>query len=273
MPTIHHEVLRHAERAAAEEANGAPPAHGLTLIRNCSAALPPSIAERLEVALPGAAVLPTYAMTEALPICSQLRARANRRSAKTNFGSVGPAAGPQVGILRKGRVYEDATRSPTRLHLTGSSNGDGGGSGDHGSSRSAPDAEGTAGATGAWDAVGAEEAEEAEGEVVVRGRCVFGGYEAREHSAASEPAGSGGETDSFVVGGWLRTGDRGWLDGERCLHLTGRFKEIINRAVRGRRADREPCATALQPCTRVPALTVPAALLCRVGREDLTPCR
>jgi oxalate---CoA ligase len=53
VPTIHQEVARHAEHLSR---SGTPPAHSLTLIRNCSAALPPSIGARLEKALPGVVV-------------------------------------------------------------------------------------------------------------------------------------------------------------------------------------------------------------------------
>eukprot|EP00966_Prymnesium_polylepis_P116623 2695683-Prymnesium_polylepis.1 len=63
-----------------------------------------------------------------------------------------------------------------------------------------------------------------EGEVLVRGRCVFDGYEQRAH------LGSDPNSWSFTADGWLRTGDRGYLDAEGHLHLTGRFKEVINRA-------------------------------------------
>lgn len=64
VPTIHQEVLRQAEQAAE---HGPPLVHTLGLVRNCSAALAPSVAARLEAAM-GVTVLTTYAMTEALPI-------------------------------------------------------------------------------------------------------------------------------------------------------------------------------------------------------------
>ncbi len=57
------------------------------------------------------------------------------------------------------------------------------------------------------------------GEVVIRGRNVTPGYE-NNHSA---------NATSFT-NGWFRTGDQGYLDEEGYLFLTGRLKEIINRA-------------------------------------------
>jgi acyl-CoA synthetase (AMP-forming)/AMP-acid ligase II len=59
----------------------------------------------------------------------------------------------------------------------------------------------------------------AKGEVVIRGRNVTYGYE--NNPAANESAFSQG---------WFRTGDQGVLDEAGFLRLTGRLKEIINRA-------------------------------------------
>ncbi|MDP6426510.1 MAG: acyl--CoA ligase [Rhodospirillales bacterium] len=56
------------------------------------------------------------------------------------------------------------------------------------------------------------------GEIVIRGRNVFSGYEA--NPAANAEAFSDG---------WFRTGDQGVIDGDGYLSLTGRLKEIINR--------------------------------------------
>jgi oxalate---CoA ligase len=56
------------------------------------------------------------------------------------------------------------------------------------------------------------------GEVVIRGRNVTAGY--LDNAAANASA---------FTGGWLRTGDQGWIDDEGYLRLTGRLKEIINR--------------------------------------------
>jgi acyl-CoA synthetase (AMP-forming)/AMP-acid ligase II len=57
------------------------------------------------------------------------------------------------------------------------------------------------------------------GEVVIRGPNVTAGYENNPPANAA----------SFR-NGWFRTGDEGVLDGAGCLRLTGRLKEIINRA-------------------------------------------
>lgn len=55
VPTIHMEVLRYALSVRAS--TGMPPSHQLAFIRNCSAALAPSIGEQLETALPGARLI------------------------------------------------------------------------------------------------------------------------------------------------------------------------------------------------------------------------
>ena len=57
------------------------------------------------------------------------------------------------------------------------------------------------------------------GEIVIRGRNVFRGYENNPDANASA-----------FVDGWFRTGDEGFLDSHGYLHITGRLKEQINRA-------------------------------------------
>ena len=182
MPTIHLEVLRVAE-SANETAAATPAANAavalpqtLSFIRNCAAALAPALSTRLEAALPGVLVLPTYAMTEALPICATRR---DEPRTQRDLSSVGPAGGPTVAVLQPSP--DDVSVEPG-----------------------------------------------AEGEVVVRGACVFGGYELRAHLGYDPNEGAFATTDAH--GAWLRTGDKGWLDERGRIHLSGRFKEVINRA-------------------------------------------
>jgi acyl-CoA synthetase (AMP-forming)/AMP-acid ligase II len=59
---------------------------------------------------------------------------------------------------------------------------------------------------------------DATGEVAIKGRNVFAGYEGNAEANA----------ESFS-NGWFRTGDQGHLDGENYLVLSGRIKELINR--------------------------------------------
>jgi acyl-CoA synthetase (AMP-forming)/AMP-acid ligase II len=57
------------------------------------------------------------------------------------------------------------------------------------------------------------------GEIVLRGACVMRAYEA-------EPL----VNEESFSNGWFRTGDQGFLDDDGYLFITGRLKEIINRA-------------------------------------------
>eukprot|EP00747_Dinoflagellata_sp_TGD_P169800 gnl/TRDRNA2_/TRDRNA2_199728_c0_seq1.p1 gnl/TRDRNA2_/TRDRNA2_199728_c0~~gnl/TRDRNA2_/TRDRNA2_199728_c0_seq1.p1 ORF type:complete len:590 (+),score=107.02 gnl/TRDRNA2_/TRDRNA2_199728_c0_seq1:64-1833(+) len=61
------------------------------------------------------------------------------------------------------------------------------------------------------------------GEVCVKGACVQRGYEMRPHMD-QDP-----NLEAFTDG-FMRTGDKGWLDEDGYLYLVGRFKELINRA-------------------------------------------
>src|SRR5215213_1589783 len=58
-----------------------------------------------------------------------------------------------------------------------------------------------------------------EGEIVLRGACVMTGYE-------GEPI----VNEESFSNGWFRTGDQGFIDDDGYLFITGRLKEIINRA-------------------------------------------
>jgi len=57
------------------------------------------------------------------------------------------------------------------------------------------------------------------GEIVIRGDSVTGGYENNPEA-----------NKSAFTNGWFRTGDQGYLDSDSYLFITGRLKEIINRA-------------------------------------------
>ena len=117
-------------------------------------------------------VVPTYAMTESFPICS------NPPHLEIKLATVGPSMGPTVRIL-KGH----------------------------------PKAE--------------EVAQGAEGEICVSGECVTPGYLLREHMSADPNIEAFTPPDS-KVGRMLRTGDKGFVDAEGYVQLSGRFKEIIN---------------------------------------------
>ena len=57
------------------------------------------------------------------------------------------------------------------------------------------------------------------GEIVIRGPSVTTGY-----------VNNAKANDAAFTNGWFRTGDQGFLDPDDYLHITGRLKEIINRA-------------------------------------------
>eukprot|EP00041_Stephanoeca_diplocostata_P027911 m.779038 g.779038 ORF g.779038 m.779038 type:complete len:1064 (+) comp23276_c1_seq6:299-3490(+) len=195
VPSMHNPVMQHAEKVWMR--TGVRPEHCLRFARNCSAALLPTIARRMETALQ-CVVLPTYAMSECVPICSnpmpwhpRLHASVNKDPSesdtvskikldtvsKIKLDSVGRPAGPDVSILdAHGKLHVVEPNSPS--------------SG-------------------------------IEGEVCVRGRCCTSGYEFRDHMDRAFQA--------HVDGGWLRTGDKGHFDADGYVYLTGRFKELINR--------------------------------------------
>ena len=192
-PTHHLALLQAAQ---AEQLNvdlpalAVPGVDGLRFIRNCSAALAAPLARSMRDAF-RTTILPTYAMTESLPIASHpLAADAHGDVSKLGIageaddrlGSVGMPAGAEVAIMS---VLEE-----------------GGG--------------------GAIDTAGVATGEV--GEVAVRGPCLTPGY-------VSEVAGDPGSWtySGLTESGWLRTGDLGYFDQAGYLYLTGRVKEIINR--------------------------------------------
>ena len=171
VPTMHEAILLQAE------ARGSALQHSLEMMRNCSAALLPPVSQRFIDAFgttaPGPfAVIPTYAMTESFPICS------NPPHLEVKLATVGPALGPSIEILK---CHPDDSAVERGV----------------------------------------------EGEVCVTGECVTAGYLIREHMA-SDPNIEAYSLPSSTVGRMLRTGDKGYLDGDGYLQLVGRFKEIIN---------------------------------------------
>merc|ERR1719379_106257 len=87
---MHLQILQMAEEMG--KTSGKVPENQLSLIRNCSAALLPSVADSMEKVLK-VAVMPTYAMTESMPICS------NPRFGARKLRSVGPRGGPLLQIM------------------------------------------------------------------------------------------------------------------------------------------------------------------------------
>eukprot|EP00316_Scyphosphaera_apsteinii_P011436 CAMPEP_0119313294 /NCGR_PEP_ID=MMETSP1333-20130426/28625_1 /TAXON_ID=418940 /ORGANISM="Scyphosphaera apsteinii, Strain RCC1455" /LENGTH=724 /DNA_ID=CAMNT_0007318099 /DNA_START=30 /DNA_END=2204 /DNA_ORIENTATION=+ len=93
VPTMHEAILQEAE------VQGSALKHSLKLLRNCSAALLPPVSKRFlktfgsDLGQPFC-VVPTYAMTESFPICS------NPPKMEIKLATVGPAMGPSVKILK-----------------------------------------------------------------------------------------------------------------------------------------------------------------------------
>ncbi|CAK9033700.1 unnamed protein product [Durusdinium trenchii] len=162
VPTMHQGIVEAGFSLDEFSATGA----GIGLVRNCSAALVPVLADKMEQ-LFECVVMPTYAMSESMPIASNPLPPHLRV-----LRSVGQAAGPQM-VLR-----HDNNSEPKK----------------------------------------GEEAE-----ICVKGACVTKGYEMRAHMD-QDP-----NIEAFTSDGWLRTGDKGYIDDHNYLCLSGRYKEIINR--------------------------------------------
>jgi len=88
-PTIHIMMMRQEDRSLHPGS--------LKFIRNAAAALLPSVAEDMAFTF-RCEVIPTYGMTEAMPVCS------HQRGAHVRLASVGPAAGPEVKVDEHGEV-------------------------------------------------------------------------------------------------------------------------------------------------------------------------
>jgi len=95
VPTMHEAILLAAE----DRGSKGPWVHSLQMLRNCSAALLPPVSERFINAFGTKlkkefTVVPTYAMTESFPICS------NPPHLECKLSTVGPAMGPEIKILK-----------------------------------------------------------------------------------------------------------------------------------------------------------------------------
>lgn len=106
------------------------------------------------------------------------------------------------------------------------------------------------------------------GEICVRGYLVMAGYFGQPEETAK----------AVDAGGWLHTGDMGWLDGDGNLHLAGRLKELIIRG--GENISPAEIETVLENCPEIAeckAIGVPdrhygeEVCLCVVPREGAVP--
>ena len=97
VPTLHQALLAIYQKTFADDCNDCIP-NSLRLIRNCSAHLPAALASAISTTL-RTEVLPTYAMTESMPIASP-----NLRCDVCTHQTVGFAAGPEVALLTDGQI-------------------------------------------------------------------------------------------------------------------------------------------------------------------------
>eukprot|EP00434_Breviolum_minutum_P027964 symbB.v1.2.024742.t2/scaffold2365.1/size83366/10 len=97
VPTLHQALLAIYRKTCADDCYDCIP-NSLRLIRNCSAHLPAALASAISTTL-RTEVLPTYAMTESMPIASP-----NLRCDVCTHQTVGFAAGPEVALLTDGQI-------------------------------------------------------------------------------------------------------------------------------------------------------------------------
>ncbi|CAK9026933.1 unnamed protein product [Durusdinium trenchii] len=192
VPTLHQLIFTAKSESDLEDSYPS-----LRLIRSCSAHLPSALARSLALAL-DVEVLPTYAMTESMPIASPAPHGGMRGGARPRFhGTLGWAAGPEVRLLT----------DPLTDLLTADDVG--------------PMATRTSEAATTTSRTLKPLEEGLEGEICVRGACVTRGYELRRDE--EDP-----NRDAFVEG-WFRTGDLAKVCKEGLI-LSGRNKEIINKS-------------------------------------------
>ena len=187
-PTMHQLILR---AAAEHTAAGAP---RVRLVANAAGALLPSLAVQLKETFSNASVLPSYGMTECMPISSPpFEYRLDRP------GTSGVAVGPELAVF----PLAEADR-------------------EHGGADEAKGGEDVDSSAPCFvlAADGSEESKHGRtGRICVRGPPVMSGYENNVEANAA----------SFDSAGWFDTGDLGHLDADGFVFLTGRKKEVINR--------------------------------------------
>ncbi len=213
VPTMHRAMVLVLSSLNAVESDGVEKrSHNLRFVRSASAALPPEEAARIWECLnrdlasdqkQPCAVLATYGMTEAMPICSPpILNSITDSEAQARGGSVGvPCAGVEVRIAE----LEESE-------------------------------EGSLAATQPREAPVFREEPGFLGEICVRGENVFPGYieENLEEMPSSEKAETGKAT--LTADGWFRTGDLGFLESapsgsgaSQHLRIQGRAREMLKR--------------------------------------------
>ncbi|CAD7923781.1 unnamed protein product [Amoebophrya sp. A120] len=196
------------------------PPPSLRFVRNCSAALLPPTAAKLEK-LFGCQSVGTYAMTESMPICSNpVEMRKNTLLSTTSEGrteekksfqnpctsyrldSVGYAQGPHV-VIRENVDTNPKTSTDAEINKTVAQR-----------QKLAKDFSYCDSKLNVPFGI--------EGEVCVKGPMVTTGYERNVEDWRDC-------LNDYTVDGFLRTGDKGYLDAkDKHLVLLGRYKEIIN---------------------------------------------
>ena len=169
-PTMHQALLKAGKfRKEDDPENWSEPS--LRMIANAAGGLLPSLAEKMRDFYQGAAVLPSYGMTECMPISSP---PANYNLSKP--GTSGIPVGPEVAIMDTETNEEKQTGE--------------------------------------------------EGAICVRGDPCFRGYGQIANDLETKPPQTFLNNEAY---GWFDTGDRGYLDSDGYLYVTGRSKEAINR--------------------------------------------